>query len=202
MNNKMNNIISEEVSTYIIKRNNEVRLCEHIRCTLLHNANLDEGDSNKTNEVLNLIKNNQYENSNANRFYDSLKQSKHSLMLTDYTPAELSKMKLFKLNGYNIGFALKLHGNEYSEIVAVHNNESDVNGIGNQLIQSAIDNGGCFLDHFDVPFLSNLYQNLGFIEYDRESYNPEYDSDSEFKNKYGQSDIIYRVHKNCKSKLN
>jgi hypothetical protein len=128
-------------------------------------------------------------------FYNSLKQSKHPLMLTDYSPVELSKMKLFKLKGYNIGFALKQFDNKYSEIVGVHNNE-DVNNIGNELMQAAINNGGCYLDHFD-GFLSNLYQNMGFIEYKRDNYDPEYDPNNEFKNKYGSKDIIYRVYKNC-----
>lgn len=115
-------------------------------------------------------------------------------MLTDYTPAELSKMKLFKLKNYNIGFALKnFEDKGYSEIVAVHNNEPEVKNIGNELIQSAVRNGGHYLDHFD-GFLSSLYERNGFVEYKREPYNPEYDPNNEFSKKYGKQDVIYRKY--------
>jgi hypothetical protein len=114
-------------------------------------------------------------------------------MLTNYSIADLSKMKLFKLVGYNIGYALKqFENNGFSEIVALHNNESDVKGIGELLMQSAINNGGKYLDHYD-GFLSSLYSKLGFKEYKREMYNPKYISNpKEFEKKYGKPDIIYR----------
>jgi hypothetical protein len=197
----MYNIINDEVQSFLIKRNNSLRLCEQYRNARLFIDNknsLNENDnSDKRNDVLSLIKTNQWEQPNPESFYNSLKQSKHPLMLSDYSPQELSKMKLFKLKNYNIGFALKQFDNKgYSEIVAVHNNEPDIKNIGNELMQAAINNGGCYLDHYD-GFLSNLYQNMGFIEYNRDEYNPEYDKENSFQNKYGKKDVIYRVHKNC-----
>jgi hypothetical protein len=75
--------------------------------------------------------------------------------------------------------------------VAVHNNEPDVKNIGDQLIQSAIDNGAQYLDHFD-GFLSNFYQSKGFKEIGRDKYDPQYDPNGEFAQKYGKQDVIYR----------
>lgn len=71
-----------------------------------------------------------------------------------------------------------------------------IKNIGKELIQSAIKNGGCYLDHFD-GFLSNLYSSLGFVEYKRDKFDPQYDPENKFRDKYGESDVIYRVHKNC-----
>ncbi|MCK9417298.1 hypothetical protein M0Q97_11680 [Candidatus Dojkabacteria bacterium] len=194
----MKNIVINEIKEFLAERNFNVKITEQIRCETLFTKQINENDNvEKRNDIIYLIKNNQWEKQNPNSFYESLKKSKHSMMLTDYTPSELSKMKLFKLKGHNIGFALKkIKDGKYSEIVSVHNNEPDVKNIGNELLNAAINNGGCYLDHFD-GFLSNLYSNLGFVEYKRDSYDPKYDPDNEFKTKYGASDIIYRVHRNC-----
>jgi hypothetical protein len=68
--------------------------------------------------------------------------------------------------------------------------------IGEILIQNAISNGACKLDHFD-GYLTNLYSKMGFVEVNREKYNPIYDPNGLFKKKYGESDVIYRIHRNC-----
>ena len=149
---------------------------------------LDEGKSDEA--VLDLIKNNEFEN-DAKSFKKSLSKSKHSEMLTDYDEKELKKMKLFKLKGYNIGFALKKKDGKYNEIVAVHNNEPNVKGIGTDLMKAAIANGGEYLDHFD-GFLTKFYQKLGFEEYARDKFDPQYDEDGSFRAKYGEADVIYR----------
>ncbi|MDA3778831.1 MAG: hypothetical protein PF487_01125 [Bacteroidales bacterium] len=193
------NIINEEINTFYNKRKHNLRLSEHLRLEQIFNSDINENemDINEKENVLNLIKNNQWEKPNSQRFFESLKNSKHSMMLTDYSTTELSKMKLFKLNDYNIGFALKQFENKgYSEIVAVHNNEPDIKNIGHELIQAVISNGGCYLDHFD-GFLSDLYGNMGFKEYKREPYNPKYDPKGEFKSRYGEKDVIYRKHIGC-----
>jgi hypothetical protein len=154
-------------------------------------------DENKKQDVLNKIKDNDYEKQNPLSYYNAINKSKHKGMLTDYSVNDFSKMKLFKLNGYNIGFALKKKDGRYSEIVAVFNNEPEVGGIGKDLMKSAIANGGCYLDHFD-GFLSNLYEPLGFVEYDRIPFDPQYDEDGSFQSKYGKADVIFRAHKSCK----
>ena len=195
--NKIDDIVSSEVSNYINERKHQQRQNDFHRLNeLFSNENINE-NSNERDNVIALIKNNQWEKQDPSSFRNSLSKSKHILMLTDYTESELDSMKLFKLKGYNIGYALKNHeGSPYSEIVAVHNNEPTITGIGNILMQSAINNGGCYLDHYD-GFLSDFYSSLGFEEYDRYEFDPQYDPDGEFEKKYGRQDIIFRKHKNC-----
>jgi hypothetical protein len=166
--------------------------------SLFRNSLNEEADTDKREDVLQKISNGDWEEpQNPKSFKDSMDISKHKEMLTPYSTGELSKMKLYKLNGYNIGFALKKKNGGYKEIVAVHNNESDVKNVGKELMKSAIKNGGCYLDHFD-GYLSSFYDSLGFEEIDRDKFDAQYDQDGSFRNKYGESDVIYRKHKNCK----
>ncbi|HEY5590344.1 MAG TPA: hypothetical protein VIK55_04930 [Paludibacter sp.] len=189
-------LIENEITALVSKRNFKLKESQHSRSLSLFHQIIDEEDSLKRNEVISLIKNNEWEKPDSRRFYESLKKSKHGAMLTDYSPQELSMMKLFKLKGYDIGYALKKFNNKgFKEIVAVYNN-SEVGGIGQILVQSAIKNGGCYLDHFD-GMLSNLYRGMGFIEYNRDKYDPQYDPNNAFRSKYGVQDVIYRVQKNC-----
>lgn len=194
----INKIITEEFNNLL----KEFKLKE-FNHSLTHNLFdddnvLNENDQELRDQVIFLIKNNQWEPQNPKSFRESLLKSKHPDMLTDYSESELSDMKLFKLKNFNIGYALKTNQYKpYSEIVAVHNNEPDVKNIGGELMQSAINNGGCYLDHFDSEKLSSLYKSMGFEEYDRDMYNSMYDPTGSFKNKYGELDVIYRKHKNC-----
>jgi hypothetical protein len=146
-------------------------------------------------EVISAIQNDQWEKDiTPDAFKASISKSKHDLMLTDYSPSDFAKMKLFKLQDADIGFALKDIGDKkHAEIVAVYNN-SGVKGIGDELIQAAIRQGGRYLDHFD-GFLTDLYTRNGFVEYKRDPYNPDYDEGGNFKQKYGPRDVIYRVYK-------
>lgn len=125
-------------------------------------------------------------------FKDSISKSKHKEMLSDYSLAELSQMKLYKVPGYNIGYVLKPLGNNEYDIVSVHNNEPDVKGIGEDLMLHAIKMGGTQLDHFDSDKLRDLYTKMGFEEYQRYEYDPQYDPDGSFANKYGKLDVVYR----------
>jgi hypothetical protein len=164
----------------------------------LFSESLNEYDEQLSQRVLAMIKNEQWEEKNPQSFHDSLMLSKHKEMLTVYSPSELSSMKLFKLANLNIGYALKTNDKKsFGEIVAVHNNEPDVKGIGEALMLSAVKNGGCFLDHFDSNKLTSLYNSTGFEEIDRDVYNPQYDQDGSFAAKYGKLDVIYRKHRSC-----
>ena len=128
---------------------------------------------------------------NPKSFLNSIRKTSRAEMLTDYTLEDLEDMMTFKLNGYDIGYALKKDDNgDYSEIVSVFNN-SGIKGIGDDLIQSAVSNGGRYLDHYD-GFLSNFYSKHGFEEYKRDKFDPQYDPTGEFRDKYGEADIIYR----------
>jgi len=126
-------------------------------------------------------------------FYHSFKKAKHAMMLTPYTIEDFKQMKTFKLQDYDIGFALKEFNGEISELVAVHN-ASSISGIGHELVDSAIIEGAKYLDHFD-GFLSTLYEKTGFIEYKRDPYNPMYDPNGIFASVYGKSEVIYRRYK-------
>lgn len=199
-------ILKEELEKESNKQAYALKINEHQRkCSVFGEVEINELDDrldgyDDTNEeiVINMILNDKWENpQNAKSFYDSLNKSKHMKMLTDYSVHDLNSMKLFKLEGFNIGYALKEFKDKgFAEIVAVHNNEPNVKGIGTHLMKSAIKNGGCYLDHFD-GFLTTLYNSLGFDEYERYAYDPQYDEDGSFAQKYGQQDVIYRVHKNC-----
>ena len=92
----------------------------------------------------------------ADQFLDSVNSSKRVEFLTPYSVEELSEFRLFKLEGYNIGFALKEDG----DIILVHNNER-VGGIGKLIMSKAIEFGGSKLDHYD-GFLTGFYKSLGF----------------------------------------
>ena len=107
----------------------------------------------------------------ADQFLDSVNSSKRVEFLTPYSVEELSEFRLFKLEGYNIGFALKEDG----DIILVHNNEG-IGGIGKLLINKAVEFGGKKLDHFD-GFLTGFYKSLGFTlesnDYFLDEYAPE-----------------------------
>ena len=154
-----------------------------------------EIDSSKE-DVIEKIRNNEFSD-DPQEFYDAINSSdKHKEMLSEYSPEEFAEMKLFKVDGYDIGYALKKSSDGgYNEIVSVFNN-SDIKGIGNELIKSAINNGGCYLDHYD-GFLSDFYSSLGFEEYERYEFDPQYDPEGKFEKKYGRQAIIFRKHKNC-----
>jgi hypothetical protein len=99
---------------------------------------------------------------------------------------------LFKLKTYNIGFALKdFEDKGKVELVSVFNNEPFVKNIGRVMIRNCMDHGARYLDHFD-GFLTELYSSMGFVEYKRDPYNPEYDPDGAFRKRYGPKDVIYR----------
>lgn len=180
--------------------NHQRRMIAHESQIALFDEIISETDTAVAtkNEVITAINQGDWDEPDAVEFHKALSKSKHSQMLTPYSISELSKMKLFKLKGFDIGFALKkFEDGTYSEIVSVFNNEPGISNIGKELMQAAIDNGGCYLDHYD-GFLSNLYKSMGFEEYKRYKFDPQYDPDGSFASKYGQSDVIFRRHKNCK----
>lgn len=148
-------------------------------------------ESKETSKVIDIIKKQGLEQVKPEVFKQSMSKSKHKEMLSDYSTIELNKMKLFKVPGYNIGYALKLDSDGI-DIVCVHNNEPSVKGVGKLIMKDAIKNGGNKLDHFDIKPLTDLYTSLGFKEYQRYNYDPHYDPDRSFANKYGELDVVYR----------
>jgi hypothetical protein len=124
----------------------------------------------------------------VSHFMNSLRKSKKPEYLSDFSEKDFGNMRVFKLPNYDIGFAL-----DGDEIVAVHNNESGVHGIGDLLIQSAVKHGGKRLSHFD-GYLSDFYEKNGFVEYRREPYDPSLVK-TQLANK---PDVIWRVHKDTR----
>lgn len=126
-------------------------------------------------------------------FLNSLNKSTRKPFLSQYTASDLKNygVQTFQLKGYNIGYALKPDSDGYTDIISVHNNEPDIKGVGDALIESAKDNGGTKLDHYD-GFLSDLYSRHGFEEYDRYKWDDQYaDKNWDYK-KYGRPDVILR----------
>lgn len=148
-------------------------------------------ETDEKQDIIQLLENNKLELVTPSVFKSSLNLSKHKEMLSVYSDEELNEMKLYKLPGYNIGYGLKTINSD-TDIVLVHNNEPTIKGIGKLLISSAIKNGGNTLDHFDVEPLNTIYSDMGFVEYSRDKYDPKYDEDGKFANKYGKLDVIYR----------
>ena len=115
---------------------------------------IGEGDDNGS--ALEMIRSDEWEEKDAQRFLDSLNAGKRGGFLTPYSESDLAKMNLFKLKDHNLGFAIKDDG----DIVSVHNN-SGLGGIGNEMMSAAVRNGGKKLDHFD-GFLTGFYKKNGF----------------------------------------
>lgn len=185
------------------KANHQKRWSNHISIYELFASTkgaLNEEQNDERAAVIAKIDSDQFTD-DAVEFKNSLSQSRHREMLTDYSVSELSQMRLFKVNGYNIGYALKKMENGAYDIVAVHNNEPDVKGVGEPLMASAIKNGGCFLDHYDTPALDNLYSKMGFTEINRDEYNGDYDEGGVLKDKHGAVAVVYRVHNTCAARF-
>ena len=89
-------------------------------------------------------------------FYESLYSGGRAGFLSPYSHEELRMMDLYKLRGYDAGFAIK----DGDDIVSVHNN-SDLSGLASKFMNAAKAAGGTKLDHFD-GFLSGLYRKHGF----------------------------------------
>ena len=97
----------------------------------------------------------------------------------------------FKLQGYNIDYALHPMEDGNGDIISVHNNEPTIHNIGATLIDNAKVNGDNQLDHFD-GFLSDLYSNAGFEEYDRWKFNRQYAPEDWNYERDGEPDVVLR----------
>ena len=112
-------------------------------------------------------------NSDPENFYKSFMASERLEYLTPYSIEDLKEFSLYKVKGYNIGFAIKEDG----DIILVHNNEPEIKGIGRFLLNKAIIKGGKKLDHFD-GFLTGFYKSLGFDLKNNDQFLDEYAPES------------------------
>ena len=153
--------------------------------------NLEETVPNNIQDIIKSIKNNDFEldKPSFKASLDTAIRRPHGIVLSSYDIDEINKMKTFKVKGISAGYALKKHSNGF-DIVSVHN-ASGIKSLGELLIDSAIQNGGTYLDCFD-GFLVKFYQKKGFVEYRRDKYDPTYDPEGKIKKALGgERDVIY-----------
>lgn len=153
----------------------------------------DKVDNEESQKVKEMILSNQYWIRNQyEQFLKSLNRSTRKPFLSKYTAEELKNhnVQTYQLNGYHIGYALK-PDEDGVDIISVHNNEPNIKGVGDALIESAKANGGTKLDHYD-GFLSDLYSKHGFEEYDRYKWDDQYADPNWDYERYGRPDVILR----------
>ena len=148
-------------------------------------VNMSKSEIMERRKVIDMIKSGQFQKNNSEAFKNALYNSTKSEFLSEYTIQEFDEMQTYKLNGYDIGYAIKSDG----DIVSVFNN-SGIKKISKFLIQNAIENGGTKLDHFDGE-LSNIYSRLGFKEYMRYKWDDQYAPKNWNYAKYGKPDVIF-----------
>ncbi len=153
----------------------------------------DKVDNEESQKVKEMILSNEYWIRNQyEQFLESLNRSTRKSFLSKYTAEELKNhnVQTYQLNGYHIGYALK-PDEDGVDIISVHNNEPNIKGVGDALIESAKANGGTKLDHYD-GFLSDLYSKHGFEEYDRYKWDDQYADPNWDYERYGRPDVILR----------
>lgn len=153
----------------------------------------DKVDNEESQKVKEMILSNEYWIKNQyEQFLESLNSSTRKPFLSKYTAEELKNhnVQTYQLNGYHIGYALK-PDEDGVDIISVHNNEPNIKGVGDALIESAKANGGTKLDHYD-GFLSDLYSKHGFEEYDRYKWDDQYADPNWDYERYGRPDVILR----------
>ena len=76
------------------------------------------------------------------------------------------KARLYKVAGFDAGFAIKNDPENKGEIVSVFNN-TNIRGVAPELMKKAVEYGGDHLDHYAYRRLNDVYSGAGFEEYQR-----------------------------------
>ena len=111
-------------------------------------------------------------NSNPEEFFESLERARGAisksgtkydscLLKRDLGSLERENVKTYKLEGFDIGFALKKKDNDFSEIIAMFN-ATGHSGIGYLLIEAAISLGGEYLECFGEELMKKVHRQSGF----------------------------------------
>lgn len=137
-------------------------LCEELLLDKRYDVELSENVKSLISDDL------AWEINGYDSFLESVSHSKRVEPLSKYTKEELVRLgvKTFKLKNYNIGFALKqtdMYGETHCEIISLHNNEENVGGIGDLLLQFAITKGGEEINHYD-GIGDELFERNGFSD--------------------------------------
>ena len=153
-----------------------------------------EGNDALRDEVLRMIRSEQYWD--INQYEEFLTERDKSDKIEFFTPYTVDDLKrngvtTYKLHGFSIGYALVPMGGGKVDIISVFNNEPEVRGIIDDLLDSAIRHGGNCLDHYDTK-LSDLYQRNGFVEDERYKWDDAYMHPKWDKSKWGEPDVVVR----------
>lgn len=157
---------------------------------------LIEGENNEKlrQEVIRMMASDAYWDRNQyGEFLASRDKSDKPEFFTPYTAEQLKSegVQTYKLHGFDIRYALVPTQKGMIDIISVFNNEPNVRGIVDNILDSAISHGGNCLDHYDTK-LSDFYQANGFVETGRDKWNDEYMHPLWDKNKWGEPDVVYR----------
>lgn len=163
---------------------------------------LQEYNEIETNKVKQLIDtNSNWIVNDYPRFFNALKKTTRHEFFTPHTVQEFKDLGVttYLLNGYNIGYALMPEPDGNVSIISIFNNEKEVKGVVDNILQSAIKNGGTQLDHYGVDALNQAYERNGFEEYDRYKWDDRYASPMWDYKKYGRPDVVLRRYNKAKS---
>ena len=173
---------------------NRIREALNLHFQYVNDSILTEGTDELRSEVIRMIKSDAYwERNNYGEFLASRDKSDKPEFFTPYTAQQLEAegVQTYKLKGFDIGYALVPTPSGKIDIISVFNNDPNVRGIVDYILDSAISHGGNCLDHYDTK-LSDFYQRNGFEEKQRYKWDDQYMSPLWDKKKWGEPDVVYR----------
>lgn len=126
-------------------------------------------------------------------FMESLLKSKHKASLTIYSLEQYREKgaRLYKVAGYDAGFAVTTSGEDPGDIISVHNNSEYAN-VAPDLIKKAIEYGGDHFDHYAFDRLNEVYGGAGFDSFARYPWDDQYAPKDWDYEKDGTPDVIMR----------
>ena len=126
-------------------------------------------------------------------FMEAMRKSRHPASLTWYTMDEYARCKarLYKVAGFDAGFAIKNDPENKGEIVSVFNN-TNIRGVAPELMKKAVEYGGDHLDHYAYPRLNDVYSGAGFEEYQQFPWDDKFAPKDWNYEKDGRPHVIMR----------
>lgn len=126
-------------------------------------------------------------------FMEAMRKSRHPASLTWYTMDEYARCKarLYKVAGFDAGFAIKNDPENKGEIVSVFNN-TNIRGVAPELMKKAVEYGGDHLDHYAYRRLNDVYSGAGFEEYQQYPWNDKFAPKDWDYEKDGRPPVILR----------
>ncbi len=126
-------------------------------------------------------------------FFEAIGNAKrineHGAFVTQHTPEEYSKMRLFVTLDGKAGIAITKDNN----IVSVFNG-GEKRGVLKTLMPIAIEYGGKKLDNYNSSKLSALYELYGFHPVSKVKFNKQFAPDDWNYERDGEPDVIFWIH--------